>query len=101
MTINEKHQEKNHALVPVPGLPEPATRAGWRNARVRKNMQRALSDSGLARQAEIAFRWWPTLQNTAVALCAHVGDRILNEEGIALAHATVLQAVRAFNESTN
>lgn len=89
------------AIAPVRGVADAASKAGWRSAHAHKSLLRALAARGLAHQADSAFSWWPTLLNTAVALCEHVGDEIQSESGECLAHLTVGEAVKAFNLAIN
>lgn len=101
MTSKQSQKNSSRTLAPVPGVPDSASKAGWRSAKVHKSLLRALAAKGLSHQAESAFSWWPTLLNTAVALCAHVGEEIQSESGESLAHLTVGEAVKAFNQATN
>lgn len=66
----------------------------------RRALHRDLQSRGLSSAALNAFAWWPTLEETSLALCAHLGTDLKDEAGAPLAYATVAKALQAFNAAT-
>lgn len=66
----------------------------------RSKMRRALGARKLRQAAERAFHWWPSLEETAIALCLHLGD-LRDDTDDSLAHTAVAKAVRAFSDAAD
>jgi hypothetical protein len=65
----------------------------------KKALAKFLDQRGLKSTAANAFGWWPTLEETALALSAHLGD-LKDESGQSLAFVTIERALLAFREAT-
>jgi hypothetical protein len=69
--------------------------------RNRKTLMKELERRGLQSSAQNAFRWWPTLEETALALCAHLGSDLQDESGEPLAFSTIDKALKEFSRATD
>ncbi|MBI2770587.1 MAG: hypothetical protein HYX47_13255 [Burkholderiales bacterium] len=66
----------------------------------RRALMKDLERRGLRSAALNAFQWWPTLEDTALALCAHLGSDLKDETGAPLAVAALDRALKAFSAAT-
>lgn len=71
-----------------------------RDAGNRRSLMKELERRGLRSAALNAFGWWPTLEDTALALYGHLGDDLRDESGVPLAVGAVERALHAFSAAT-
>jgi hypothetical protein len=65
----------------------------------RRYLLREMGKLGLRQAAETAFSWWPTLEETALAILDHLGVELTDERNRPLAITAIADALIAFGQA--